>query len=878
MTRLLARAVTVAWLPSALLAQGAGRAATPMVPAAKIAAAANTPAGAYARGAYDDAVKFADAALAADSNATDAANVLVRALADQGRFDDALARGARFRAQPAVALAIAGVLEGLGQLGEADAALATAERGPDSLRATVERARLQRERGATDSATLRLRRVASASIASARTATDLGAIAAANRMLGRDDPSRLRDALRLYDQAIARDPARHDLRAELATMLLEKFNFPDARSALDAALAINPREPRVLLATVRLDNAEGQRPRGDPLGRLLALDPAHPAGRALAARRLLDAERYADAEAEARRGLVRDSTAPAPWVAIAASRYLAGDSANYRAALERAHRRLARSAQAEVEIAELAARVRLYRNAVLSGRAGLARDPRDARALAIVGVNELRLGHVDSSRAALTRAFALDPFDPWVKNTLDLLDTFAGYATVRTPHFALVMEQGDAEVLALYAEPLAEEAYATLSARYGWTPPAPVRMEFFRSHADFSVRAVGLAGLGALGVAFGNVVALDAPPARARGEFNWEAVLWHEFAHVITLGMTDNRVPRWVSEGLSVYEERRARPAWGGGITPTLVAAYKVGRLRPPSVLNDGFVHPRYDEEVVLSYALSAFVFEMLEERKGIAGLRALLAGYRDGGSTPQLMLRTFALAPAELDSTFDRWFRAKFAREFQAVELRTTVNGRGDTAVEASGSLRSALAEAARAQRDQQWDAAIAAANRAIALFPAFAEQGSGYHYLVAAYTARKDNAAARQALGKIATLNEAAVDENVVLGGLLAQAGDTLGALGAWSRAAALQPFDAPLQAQLADLARAARNRPAEIRARRAVVALNPADRAGAHYQLARAYASAGDTTLARREVLRALDLAPSFEQAQELLLSLQPTRKAP
>ena len=43
---------------------------------------------------------------------------------------------------------------------------------------------------------------------------------------------------------------------------------------------------------------------------------------------------------------------------------------------------------------------------------------------------------------------------------------------------------------------IAERAFTTFSARYGFTPTRPIRMEVYRSHADFSVRTGGLAGLG----------------------------------------------------------------------------------------------------------------------------------------------------------------------------------------------------------------------------------------------------------------------------------------------------------------------------------------------------------------------------------------------
>jgi tetratricopeptide (TPR) repeat protein len=55
------------------------------------------------------------------------------------------------------------------------------------------------------------------------------------------------------------------------------------------------------------------------------------------------------------------------------------------------------------------------------------------------------------------------------------------------------------------------------------------------------------------------------------------------------------------------------------------------------------------------------------------------------------------------------------------------------------------------------------------------------------------------------------------------------------------------------------------------RAVLALDPPDRAEAHYRLATAYRALSDRENARREVLAALEIAPGFRDAQRLLLEL-------
>ncbi len=860
-------------LAPALLAQAAR-------PAIASTPGSGSPAALYQRGMYDQAIAAAEQALNGAAATPANAVVLVRALVDVGKPAEALQRAAKWRGHPEVSPAFARAFEMLGKLDDADEAWSAAARGIDSLYARVERLRLQRDRGGADSALVRMNRllVAVDARGGARTASEFHAMAAASRLLGRLDAQRYKDALRWYDRALVLDATRLDARVELGEMFLEKFNFADARTTLQQILAVNPRQPRALAALVRLNALDGQRTPRDPLLQLLSVNPAGADAHALAARRLIDAEQYDAAVVEARKGLVTDSTAPGPWVAIAAARWLALDTAGHRAALERAHRRLIGSASAEVELAEVSARNRLYGDAVKFARAGVARDARDARAQALLGINLLRIGQVTTARSTLERAFALDPFDVWVKNTLDLLDAYAKARTMPTDHFDLVVEPGDADVMSLYAGPLAEEAYAALTTRYGFKPSERVRVEFYRSHADFSVRAVGLAGLGALGVAFGNVLVVDEPPARDRGEFNWGSVLWHEFAHTITLGATDNRVPRWVSEGLSVHEERRARREWGGGVTPMLIAAYSANRLQPVSRLNDGFVHPRYGQEVILSYGLAAYVFEMLEEQKGMAGIRALLNGYRVGQRTPQLMQQVYGLDSAALDRTFDRWFRTKFAREFAAVRGEVRTGADGEPITELAGPLRDALTAAATAMQQKQWPQVVAAAQRAVTLFPEWAEPGSGYHFLVAAHTALRNTTGARGALAAITARNGDAVDENITLAGLLEASRDSAGAIAALGRAALADPFDAKVQARLAELTFARRDWPAAIRARRTVVALGPTDRADALYRLAQTLAASGDRTAARREVLRALDLAPNFEAAQDLLLSLRASGKTP
>ena len=202
------------------------------------------------------------------------------------------------------------------------------------------------------------------------------------------------------------------------------------------------------------------------------------------------------------------------------------------------------------------------------------------------------------------------------------------------------------------AIPLAKEAFAALSKRYGFTPKGPILIEMFPKHDDFAVRTLGLPGMvGALGACFGRVVTLDSPKARPPGEFHWGETLWHELAHVMTLQMSKNRVPRWLTEGASVWEERNARPEWGRESDFTFLQALKAGKSLKLEALNDGFSDPK---TINLAYYQASLVVQHIVETYGESGFHKLLQAYGEGLTDELALKEALGVGWPQLQTSFD--------------------------------------------------------------------------------------------------------------------------------------------------------------------------------------------------------------------------------
>lgn len=693
------------------------------------------------------------------------------------------------------------------------------------------------------------------------TTRELISVAIAVTYLGTDDPQYYKDAMAAYDRAIAADPTNMEARVKLAELFLDKYNGGEAKRTIAAALARNGDHVPALVVEARRRDFDGERGADSVLSRALKLEPANVPGLVLRARFLADVEDFAGARREIERALranANDAEALAFSMAIA---LVSGDSAGHASSARRYASLYPGNAGAYVDVAELLARVRQYAGAAEWARRGTQVDSTSWQAHSVLGLNLLRLGQIAAARRSLEKSFAGDPYNVWVKNTLDLLDTFDEYDEITRGRFTFMIDTAESRVMSLYLGELADRAFTTFAARYGYSPTSPIRVEVYRSHADFSVRTVGLAGLGALGVSFGNTIAFDSPAAKDAGPFNWASTAWHEIAHTFTLGASDMRVPRWFSEGLSVFEERRGRRGWGQNVSPAFLQAYTDGKLHPASRLNDGFVRPAYPQQVIFSYYQASLVCEFIVRDFGERALMDMLQGYRDGSGTEQVVRRVLRMDLTAFDKRFDAYVRERFATAIAAVRDR---------------SYQREVAEGRAMLQRGDAEAAVVALQRARAEFPDYGGADGAYPHLARALLARNDRAGAVEALSTMTGLGDVSYETHLSLVDLLLQTGDTARAADALESAMFMNPFDIAQHERLARLyARSGEKRKA-VRERQAVVALNPVDKAQAFYDLAMAHRDAGDVTAARRSVLRALEEAPHFQRAQELLLTLQAARR--
>lgn len=532
---------------------------------------------------------------------------------------------------------------------------------------------------------------------------------------------------------------------------------------------------------------------------------------------------------------------------------------------------------------ELAAYNYRYDEAVVLVRKGLALDPQNHRSLTDLGTHLLRTGDEAGARTALDQSFKLHPYDVITKNLLDMMDRLDTFVTIRDGDLVIRMDKGDAAVMQDSVVGLAKQALSTFSQKYQFTPKGPILIEIFPKHDDFAVRNVGLPGMiGALGACFGRVVTMDSPKARPPGDFQWEATLWHELAHVITLQMSNQRVPRWLTEGISEYEEKVARPDWARGMDLEYAARLNRGETLTLENLNSGF---RDGRTIGLAYFQASLLVDHIVATYGDEGLRKLLRAYAQGLETNEAMRTAVGATLGEMQGAFDRRMEEKYGKIRAALkdppkdmnlarmpleELKLYASKNEDSYI-AQMSLGMQLVRAA------DFDGAVTAFTKAKALVPIATGDDSPYAQLALIALRRKDTAAAIEALREQVGVDFNNIDAARQLASLMRDQNITDPARLApiYERVVSIDPFDADTRTAYGRVLMKQNKADAAVREFKAVVAMNPVDQAAAQTDLAEGYFLSGKRSDARRHTLAALEVAPSYERAQDLLLKIAEAR---
>lgn len=637
-------------------------------------------------------------------------------------------------------------------------------------------------------------------------------------------------------------------------LLYERFNSADAAGLFREALQKDPSNAGayVGLALVFADNFDGKA--AEYCAKAIALDPKLAEAHELMAQLDLENGDQPAAATEADKAIALESDAM-DAMAIHAAIELIGDRSPdaWFARIKAVNPGYGEAYALVAHELELNYR---YQDAVTYYRKAIAANPRLWSAHSALGIDLMRLGQEDEPRNELELSYEKGYRNAATVNSLRLLDSYKNFEIFKDDSTIVKLDKSEADLLLPYIRPELHTILAVYEKKYRMKLPGPVQVEVYPNHADFAVRTTGMPGLGALGVTFGEVVAMDSPSARKPGDFNWGSTLWHEMSHVFILTATNHRVPRWFTEGLAVHEEGERSPEWKNQPTPEVLAAIRDKKLLPVTELDRGFVYPQYPSQVIVSYFQAGSLCDFVKQKWGDDKLLAMAHSFGNLETTAQVVQQDLGLAPAEFDKEYLAWMDAQYGAEAAHFD-----------------EWRGKLKALAAAWERKQYDTVLAQGPALIAMYPQYVGNANVYEMEADADHAKADAKAEAAAL--TAYEHEGGENPDLLkrLAALESAAGEKEGAAATLERINYIYPVkDEDLHRRLGNLLYGLKHYDGAIREYKALVASQPVDKAGAEFDLAQAYLAAGQKEKAEDSVLAALEIAPGFRPAQKLLLELQ------
>lgn len=653
-----------------------------------------------------------------------------------------------------------------------------------------------------------------------------------------------------FRAAFKEQPKSAEVRYEWGLLYLEHYQPGDAAKLFEEALELDPNHARAYLGLARVAGLAYDKKALDLAEEALQRDSKLYEARELLAYLALEDNNEKEAAVQAQKALDVSDEALDGLAVLASIDWLNGKTQSEW--MDRILKINPVYGEAYATGAHFFTINRRYEQAVEYERKALSLSPYLWSVRSDLGLNLMRLGHTEEARKQLVDCYDAHWRDAQTKNALTLLDSLGQYQTFQSNTTELMLNKKEAALLRPYIEPEFEKAVATYERKYKMKLPGKVRLEVYPNHDDFVVRTLGLPGQGGLlGVTFGMVVAMDSPSARPPGDFNWASTMWHELSHVYILTATNHLVPRWFTEGLAVHEEGAANPDWGDRLTPEIVSALKNKKLLPVTALDRGFVRPEYPTQVLVSYYEAGKICDYITQKWGNDAVLGIVHSYAARKTTPEAIQDNLHESADAFDHGFQTWLdqqTGETVRHFDEWKEAITANGKGESTDE--------QIKQATAMRDD---------------YPTYVGPNSAYEWLAAVYKKQGDKPNALKQLEQYRDLGGTSVDSLKSLARLEQEAGKANQAEVTLAKLNFIYPEDEEVHRMLGNLLLTGGDARLAVREFSAVLSLRPTDTAESHYDLAKALQAAHRDTEAKDEVVQALEAAPGFKPAQQLLLQL-------
>lgn len=725
-----------------------------------------------------------------------------------------------------------------------------------------------------------------------RSPADLVALGRTALLLGADPRKVLEQ---FFDKAKKADPEFRDAYIAAGEVALDKNDYDLASKILTEGLKKFPDDPDINYGMAEAFSSGDRRQMLIYIDHALIQNSNHVAGHLLLAEHLIDAEEYSGARKILDKVHGVNPWQPKAWAFRAVLSHVASDAKAEKEARGKGLKFWKTNPEVDHLIGKKLSQKYRFVEGAASQRQALAFNKQYIPAKIQLAQDLLRLGDETEGWLLADEVYRDDAYDVTAYNLVTLHDTFAKYRTLTNDHFIVRMSAKEAPIYGRQVLDLLERARSNVCAKYGIELDKVTTVEIFAEQKDFGVRTFGMPGNpGYLGVCFGPVITANSPASQAGHPANWQAVLWHEFCHVITLQITKNKMPRWLSEGISVYEERQANRTWGQTMNPKYREMILGDGLTPVGKLSAAFLTPKSDLDLQFAYYESYLVVQFLVDRFGLDSLKLILKDLGEGLDINKAIADH--TAPIEkLEKDFAEFARAEAKKlapsldwtkpqKIDLLEGKAAPPREEDESDESDATVASIdsnnyyllMRQGHTLVRQKKWEEAKKPLQKLIKAYPDQTGPDNAYILLAEAHRRLGETNDETRVLAELANIEADAVEAYGRLMELGARAK-------AWEmvstnagRYLAVNPL-VPLPYRfLAQACEANDQTRTAISAYETMLQLDPPDPADAHYRMARLLRKESDPS-AKRHLLQALEEAPRFRDAQRLLLEIREGEKS-